>query len=413
MKIKFEKRFKKGWTLVELCVAMVALAILIGISVQSIRPKKVLIAPFVYAGVQNLRNANNYILHQCSDKGTERYSQIYGCSEKELPDSTHAVSLMQTKWDTTTDPTEQAKLGPRPTLATMNDVLCSEVASIFTLLGDEVNCKYSGSPDGSTTSAGNTEIKLPKGNGKGNNAGKPNFQASNMVAYYFLEGPWLPINIAKVGAIGTDDRSPVNEPDGSNPGAYFKAAFIDVNGDKGPNKLGEDQFPIRIYKDGEITPGTCRLYEDEKVSGVNYNLRCPDGNTEGNWLTSNYPFAYNMYRAYIPEDTEGDKYSNENMKVQNLGLDLSYQEAACRTDNSKIPTGKNNDGRGLCSDDGSSKETDINEKLPISPPTTIPGFNSTRIKMFQLCYYKEVPNSYCFVRVAKPSNPGLFRLPIM
>ena len=50
----------------ELCVAMIALAILVGVSIQSIKPKKFLIGPFAYAGVKNLRAVNFEIIDKCN-----------------------------------------------------------------------------------------------------------------------------------------------------------------------------------------------------------------------------------------------------------------------------------------------------------------------------------------------------------
>ena len=74
-KVKKDFQSKKGgWTLVELCVAMIALAILVGLSVQAIKPRRLMITPFAYAGLQNLRQANNHILNKCNE------GEVYGCS---------------------------------------------------------------------------------------------------------------------------------------------------------------------------------------------------------------------------------------------------------------------------------------------------------------------------------------------
>ena len=61
MKDKRILKQKGGWTLMELCVALIALAILVGISIQAIKPRKVMTAPFAYAGFYNLKQATTVI----------------------------------------------------------------------------------------------------------------------------------------------------------------------------------------------------------------------------------------------------------------------------------------------------------------------------------------------------------------
>ena len=129
--------FKKGWTMVELCVTMIALAILVGISIQSLKPKKFLIGPFAYAGVKNLRTANFEILEKCStQKGTVGAPDIYGCqSGTGLPDTSIAIDSMQTVYNA--DPSKFT--GGLPTEDTVDDVYCFEIANAFTLINNEIN----------------------------------------------------------------------------------------------------------------------------------------------------------------------------------------------------------------------------------------------------------------------------------
>ena len=175
-KVKKDFQSKKGgWTLVELCVAMIALAILVGLSVQAIKPRRLMITPFAYAGLQNLRQANNHILNKCNE------GEVYGCSSNTglLPDTTEGQISMMQDWmnnhilpDEDKDPTIPDDR--RPELSTMDEIYCHEVANLFTLINDSVHCKYKD---------GEGETMLPKGS----TPGVPNFQTANMVAYYYLE----------------------------------------------------------------------------------------------------------------------------------------------------------------------------------------------------------------------------------
>ncbi len=392
-KEKFKR--KKGWTLVELCVALIALAILIGLSVQSIKPKKFMIAPFAYAGYYNLKQASVAIMNKCTTDGG---SGIYGCQPNtyKLPvtdeAAVNAINTAINNYKATNPDSTDVEVD----INTVDEIFCMEVGNMFTLANnDTIKCKYNNGNGNGT--------KLPKGDGKGGNAGVPNFQASNMVAYYFLERPWLQINKASPEEQALTQTTP----------SYFKPIFIDVNGDKTPNKLGEDQFPLRLYIDGTITPGSCSLYPGstdptgtvvgEAVADETYptNLYCPTktipvGGVEtpveltDSFLETNYPFGYNLYRSHIPEG--GD---NEHRETKVLMRDISYQEAACKSGRDNVVPRMT-----FCGNDGTDKATKIERK------------GANKLKALEACTSGS-EDAFCIERVAKPSNPGLFRLPLM
>lgn len=368
---KFSKQ-KGGWTLMELCVAMIALAILVGISIQAIKPKKILTAPFAYAGFYNLKQASTAILNKCYEQGS---SGIPGCQANtyELP-STDEYTVETIK-------NNLAASGNNPdsaTLTSIPEIFCFEVANLFTLINDSaVRCSKGQSKDTIHTS-----LPTP------GNKGVANFQASNMVSYYFLEGPWLEINK------GAPEENNMTNTEI----AYFKPIFIDTNGDDGPNKLGEDQFPLRLYKNGIILPGSCELYSDERVDGVTYpsNLYCPSGGTSSgvgssrSWLESNYPFSYNLYRSYVPE---GEDAENRQTKV--LFRNLSYKAAACKSGRDNMLPRQD-----FCGDNGADAAT-AQQKNDINNFRHITDCESM------------TEDAFCINRISRPSNPGLFRLPMM
>ncbi len=391
---------KRGWTLIELCVALIALAVLVGLSVQAIKPKKFLIGPFAYAGFYNLKQGVNAVMNKCTEEGGVG---IYGCQQNtyKLPvTDDDAVTSINAAIDAS-----NASLAPGQTpdehvsIYTVDEILCMEIGNMFTLANnDKIHCKYNGGNGDNTDGANGT--KPPKGDGKGANAGVANFQASNMVSYYYLERPWLRINKA---APSENDLTATTE-------SYFKPIIIDVNGDKEPNKLGEDQFPLRIYIDGTIVPGSCQLYAGssdptankvgEGVDGEIYptNLYCPSrtvdiGGVEepvtetGSWMETNYPFGYNLVRSWVPEGGATD-----DRESQIILRNLTYQQAACKSGRSiMVPRVT------FCGDDGTDKETTISER---------------NLKVLEKCE-SGTTSSICLERIARPSNPGLFRLPLL
>lgn len=382
----FKKNTKKGWTLVELCIALIALTILVGISIQSIKPRKLLYAPFAYAGVQNLRQANFYIFNKCKN------GQVVGCDTtgSELPVMSDEVLTNYVKWycdnnpDSLSEDVLQDYCDNNHSQGEAYDPYCYEVAEVFTLIDGDVNCKMS------------ANTKLPTGNGKGANAGKANFQAANMVSYYFLESTWRTIN--KATPVETDMLAVTP--------TKYKEIFIDLNGDKEPNRLGEDQFPLRLYVTGEVIPSICAYYNKEKegvdVDDVNYDgstvaFMCPGTIPAGGirtWVTETFPFAYDLYRSYVPDPSNA-----EARKTERILSGVSFKEASCRAGrDNMIPR------EDLCGDDGTTFSTSLTDKT---------------FKVYEQCTSEYKPNdvdnaqsSFCIVRLARPSNPGLFRLPI-
>ena len=379
--------FKRGWTMVELCVAMIALAILVGISIQAIKPKKFLIGPFAYAGVKNLRTANFEIIDKCNKKTGADY-EVYGCEPNQgLPDAVAAVPAMQKEYDDNPG----VYKGGRPTEASIDDPYCYEVANTFSVLG-EINCKYN--------SGSNGEIKLPTGDGKGANAGVPNFQASNMVAYYYLESPWVKI-VKGASTEGSEDT--FNATDEND---FYKQIFIDVNGNDKPNKIGEDQFPVRIYKlGGELIPGFCGdkgVYTSEKhpeESESNYQDRCAIENMPlfgslANWQEENYPFAYNLYRSYADENDPDTRYSSAEL------LGVSYKEAACKGGRHNMLPREECDKYKNLNPDKYKNENLYNTDVEYGK------------YVLKNCTEGEL-SAFCIVRIARPGMPGLFRLPLL
>lgn len=379
--------FKKGWTLIELCAALIILAILIGLSIHTIKPRRLLITPFAYAGMQNLRQANNYIFNKCKN------GDIVGCSTNgtELPVMSDEVLTNYVKYYCENNPDNLSEnvlndyCNGTHSAGEAYEPYCYEVAEIFTLINNEIQCK---NPTGSVASSVRT--KLPTGNGKGSNAGLPNFQAANMVSYYFLETTWRTINR---GAPTEADMTAVTP-------IQYKEIFIDVNGNKEPNKLGEDQFPLRLYVTGEVIPSICNYFDGEKdgiEGGSAYVSFCPTtpGVDTKSWITTNYPFSYNVYRSYVPDPNEPEKRLTERILSG-----VSYKEAACRAGRDNLIPRK-----ALCNnDDGTTPSTSLTD-------------NTFRVYERCTSEYKpagadSIQHSFCIVRLAKPSNPGLFRLPI-
>lgn len=108
---------------------------------------------------------------------------------------------------------------------------CARLADLFVVSG-EVNCSTTGS---STFTATIDNTKYGQ-----------NFKLTNGVSFYHMNpGSW-------------DDSLENN----------FIDAFIDVNGSKnGANALGEDVFPIRIFKNGDVVPSytsNMKSFEDEE-----------------------------------------------------------------------------------------------------------------------------------------------------
>lgn len=349
--------FKRGWTLVELSIALIALGILIGISIQTMKPQRALVGPFAYAGLRNLIDANQYILAKC-EKAAESSTnaQVPGCDEeRKLPDIT----------------------GKEESIKALNggnlyDSYCFEVANAFSIMPGKttgtsgMNCK----PDDATF--------LPKPGVPG----KANFQATNLVAYYYLEKPWLPIERARpTEAPDTDEEMYATE------GTQYKEIFIDVNGDDPPNALGEDQFPLRLYITGEVIPSHCTNANYGEGLSLS-DSHCPTTGPDYNWLTNSYPFSYDLYRSYgtredITNPTTGEV--EEKRETRRLHTAVSYKEAACHSGRDILIPRKP-----FCGTEGSSNDFSTLDK----------------------CKGDTYETAFCVTRLSKPSSPGMFQLPI-
>lgn len=248
------KNHKNGWTLAEVVLSLVILGLLMLVSINAIRPKKPANTPFAYAALRNLQRVANFVIEDMPD-------------QRRLPEG----AIKPTTGEGVSKQVE----------------LCYRMADILSLIGN---------PTCTATWYNPEEAHEPV----------MNFQATNLVAYYGLEGPFL--------AYATDDdnltyrKQALQEYD--NPehpcctgnaavdpadciecnftytgptlkrglatldnrcgktDVKVKEILIDINGTqpngasadvrrKNPDRIGVDRFPVKIYNTGEVIPGTC------------------------------------------------------------------------------------------------------------------------------------------------------------
>lgn len=276
------KKYIKGWTMAELVVAMIVLAILMLLSIQAIRPKKIKTLPFAYAAVKNLADAAGYVLEQ---KG--------GSS---LPD------------------------GPVDYPAVDSNETCVDLAESMSLLGDYTCVKTA-------------NCKPAKGRGK---TGKPNFQTSNLIAYYGLEKDFT----SSFRGVATDTAKCATAAVG------MKDIMFDIDGDDGPNEIGKDQFPMKLLATGEVIPGTCANIapgatptdcDGETFDNPTFS-RHPDCGTDTTmYINEKEPFAYTVYKSRPATQAEIDtgSYDESSRITEVLVVDdetkaeISFAEADC------------------------------------------------------------------------------------
>ena len=179
----------KGWTLVELFVAMTVVILISSFLISSFKPNIQKSKLFVYATISNLTKG----VISITDKYNEDISKVKDLTYQN-PDST-------------------------------DDTFCLEMADIFSL-STKANCSK-------TATNSTVNLRFP-----------------NEVTIQGLATPW---------------RTPYTNCEYS-----FKNIIIDIDGEKGLNKIWADRFPLRIFQggkmDGVILPINCTddsIYNEE------------------------------------------------------------------------------------------------------------------------------------------------------
>ncbi len=276
-----KKRYN-AWTMAELVVAMLVLAILMTLSIQAIKPKKIKTLPFAYAAVKNLNDAAKYVL---GDKNV-----------KNLPD------------------------GPISTPAANSNETCVGMAEAMSLL-DDYNCvkTYNSAP----------------ANGRGKK-GSPNFQTANLISYSGLQKDFTSTYRGTASNAGKCATVAVG----------MKDIMIDIDGDDGENKVGKDQFPIKLLQTGEVVPGTCTNISPgttpSECGGASFSnptfTKHPScGSVTTMFINEKEPFAYSVYRSrpVTEEEIASGKYRSDDRITEVLRIDdeskveISFAEADC------------------------------------------------------------------------------------
>ena len=276
------KKNINGWTMAELVVSMLVLAILMILSVQAIKPKKMKTLPYAFAAVRNLNDAAKYVLNQ---KGATS-----------LPDGPVAYPV-----------------------ANSNET-CVLMAEAMSLVGD-YNCVKTAS------------INLASGEGS---TGTPNFRASNLTSYAGLQKDFTS---TYRGAASDAGKCATVE-------TAAKDVMFDIDGDDGDNQVGKDQFPIKLLDTGEVVPGTCSNITPgatpSDCTGETFDnptfTRHPDcGSDTTMYINEKEPFAYTVYKSRLATDDEvasGSYQANERITeplVVNgeTKAEISFAEADC------------------------------------------------------------------------------------
>ncbi len=276
------KKNINGWTMAELVVSMLVLAILMILSVQAIKPKKMKTLPYAFAAVRNLNDAAKYVLNQ---KGATS-----------LPDGPVAYPV-----------------------ANSNET-CVLMAEAMSLVGD-YNCVKTAS------------INLASGEGS---TGMPNFRASNLTSYAGLQKDFTS---TYRGAASDAGKCATVE-------TAAKDVMFDIDGDDGPNEVGKDQFPIKLLQTGEVIPGTCSNISPgatpSDCAGETFNnptfLKHPNCGTDTTvYINEKEPFAYTIYKSRLATDAEvasgayqaGDRIVEPLVVGNETMAEISFAKADC------------------------------------------------------------------------------------
>ncbi len=271
-----------GWTMAELVVAMMVLAVIMILSVQAVRTKKIKTLPFAYAAVKNLNEAAKYVLNE---KGTAS-----------LPDGPVAYPV-----------------------ADSNET-CVAMAEAMSLIGD-YNCVKT--------------ANCKPANGEGN-TGNPNFRTANLISYSGLEKDF--VSTYRGGASDAGKCATLE--------TKMKDVMVDINGDDGKNEIGVDQFPIKLLQTGEVIPGTCTDIAPgatpSECGSETFNnptfTKHPDCATVTTmFINEKEPFAYTVYRSRLATEAEvnagsyksGERITEPLIIGDESKAEISFAEADC------------------------------------------------------------------------------------
>ena len=271
-----------GWTMAELVVSMLVLAIIMILSIQAVKPKKIKTVPFAYAAINNLNNAARYVL---SDKNATNLSDA--TVSYPVADSNESCVLIA------------------EAMSLLDDYTCVKTA----------NCKPA--------------------QGEGD-TGTPNFRTANLIAYSGLEKDFYSTFRGAASESATCAETSVG----------MKDIMIDVDGDDGDNTIGKDQFPIKLLQTGEVIPGTCSdivpVAMPAGCDGQTFNnptfSKHPDCGTDTKvYINEKEPFAYTVYKSRLVTEAEinSGKYKENERISEVLIVDdsvksqISFAEADC------------------------------------------------------------------------------------
>lgn len=277
------KNYKQAWTMAELTVAMIVLGVLMGLSIQVMKPHRIKVIPFAYAAVKNLTGAAKYVLKENNSK--------------KLPDDVVAKPVAN------------------------SNKTCVQMAEILSLVGNYTCVKTTATKPAST---------------KGG-VGNPNFQTSNLITYSGLEKDYT------VTQRGTATAS--NECATVDVG--MKDLMIDVNGDDGDNKVGIDQFPVKLLQSGEVVPGTCAnitsgtapsVCSGKPFASPTFARHPSCGANTTKFIDDKYPFGYNVYRSRVVTDAEiaSGEYKKDERITETVAMEISFAKADCISRNNVL-----------------------------------------------------------------------------
>lgn len=303
------KIYKNAWTMAELVVAMLVLSILMTLSIQNIKPKKIRVLPFAYASVKNLNDAARFVL---SDNLV-----------KNLPDD--LISSPEANSNKT----------------------CVQMAEALSLIGNYTCVKT---------------IATAPANGRGK-TGKPNFQTSNMISYSGLEKDFTSTYRGTASNVGQCATVAVG----------MKDIMIDIDGDDGENKVGKDQFPLKLLQTGEVVPGTCSdivpsstpsACSGETFQNPTFKKHPSCGSETTKFINEDYPFAYTVYRSRKVTEAEvdsgeyrADDRITEILRINDKSMaEISFAQADCIARNNVLTRTQckalGYEPHSLCTDDG-------------------------------------------------------------
>ena len=154
---------------------------------------------------------------------------------------------------------------------------------------------------------------------------------------------------------------------------YMKDIMIDIDGDDGENKVGKDQFPLKLLQTGEVVPGTCSDIVPSSTpsacSGETFqnptfkkHPSCDSETTK--FINEDYPFAYTVYRSRKVTEAEvdsgeyrADDRITEILRINDKSMaEISFAQADCIARNNVLTRTQckalGYEPHSLCTDDG-------------------------------------------------------------